>query len=79
MNAHLRSKLAKGYEEIKLRQGSVKVAYDIRDLVEDISDAYEALKKLNMSNKKLMSNATSRKFEKALGDLEDVMSSLSLQ
>lgn len=79
MDAHRRTKYNKGYVDVKLRQGSVKVAYDLKDLVEDISDAYETLKKLNMSNKRLMKNTTSRKFDQALGYLEDVMSDISLK
>lgn len=78
MDSHRRTKYNKGYVDVKLRQGSVKVAYDLYDLTEDISDAYETLKKLNMSHKKLMHNSTARKFDEALEALEDVMSDISL-
>ena len=78
MNAHMRSKLNKGYEFVRLRQGSVKVAYDLYDLTEDISDAYETLKRLNMNAKRLIHNSTSRKFDDALEALEDVLSDISL-
>lgn len=78
MNAHMRSKLSKGYEFVKLRTGSVKVAYDLYDLTEDISDSYETLKRINMNAKRLMHNSTSRKFEQALEALEDVLSDISL-
>lgn len=79
MDAHRRTKYNKGYVDVKLRTGSVKVAADIKQFVEDVSDAYETLKKLNMSNKRIMSNTVSRKFDQALEYLEDVMSGMSLE
>lgn len=69
---------------MKIAKELVKLAYELTNddlyaLTENISDAYETLKELNMANKKIMSNETSEKFDKALEALEDVMSSISLQ
>lgn len=83
MNNHMRSKLNKGYNPIRLRSGSVNKKYN--DILQKISNAYEILVesihdfKWQMDRKENADKSIQRKLEESSQKLEEAMQLLTLR